>query len=352
MDATQSSLGSPPGPKTRLAIIERFWNKRVLNDRLDTYGAYFRYYELESKRLYLGVSKRDPDHGALAATTHEDITFVVTALSKGRNSRRREIRQTLQSRFPHSDDLAIDESINLALRLWLMLNVLDDHQNVHLKQTPAIQWNEQATLKLDHDFTALNLVRYSGIEIRWTSSLQDHLSLERKHHRRFLKIYPFKQCLLDHIASAEGHPPNSVANQGPIIPATVLKETLLSLDFLFPHWDPRTDSFLCREGKSFHYQSPFDDPRPLNLDDFDHWRERLSELYQVYQSPPVGWVQIWADRRNPLQWYTFWLALVILMLTIVFGVIQSVAGIMQASLAYQSLQLARSQVNSRVLPNL
>ena len=146
MDATQSSLGSPPGPKTRLAIIERFWNKRVLNDRLDTYGAYFRYYELESKRLYLGVSKRDPDHGALAATTHEDITFVVTALSKGRNSRRREIRQTLQSRFPHSDDLAIDESINLALRLWLMLNVLDDHQNVHLKQTPAIQWNEQATL--------------------------------------------------------------------------------------------------------------------------------------------------------------------------------------------------------------
>jgi len=125
------------------------------------------------------------------------------------------------------------------------------------------------------------------------------------------------------------------------IPITVLQETMLTLNLLFPHWDPLTDAFMTKHDQNFHLQRPLDDSRPLHLADFHHWRNRLLELHQIFHSPPVGWAQMWADRRNPLQWYTFWIATVILILTIIFGLISSVTGIMQTCIAYEGLKLAR-----------
>ena len=130
-----------------------------------------------------------------------------------------------------------------------------------------------------------------------------------------------------------------------IVPRKVLEETLLSLDMLFPHWDPQTDNFLCRRGKDFHRQSPFNDPRPVSLQEFDHWRDRVKELYDIYKSPPLDWAQLWADQRNPLQWYTFWLAVMIFVLTVGFGIITAVTGAMQTYFAYKMLSLARIQAS-------
>lgn len=123
----------------------------------------------------------------------------------------------------------------------------------------------------------------------------------------------------------------------------MLKETLLSLNLLFPHWDTMTDNFLLKRDENFHKFGPFDDPRPIGLASFDHWKDRLVELHQAFHALPVGWTELWADRRNPLQWYTFWLAFMILVLTIVFGIISSVTAIMQTRIAYSSLELGRQQ---------
>jgi hypothetical protein len=62
----------------------------------------------------------------------------------------------------------------------------------------------------------------------------------------------------------------------------------------------------------------FEGSRTLNMLEFDRWKDRLTELYEeVFQSPPVSWAQLWRDRRNPQQFWTFWIALLILALTIV-----------------------------------
>jgi hypothetical protein len=50
------------------------------------------------------------------------------------------------------------------------------------------------------------------------------------------------------------------------------------------------------------------------------------------------------------QWYTFWIAIVILVLTIMFGIISSVTAIMQTLLAAESVRLARLQLLQQV-PN-
>ena len=61
--------------------------------------------------------------------------------------------------------------------------------------------------------------------------------------------------------------------------------------------------------------------------EFDHWRDRLLEVYDVvFTSPPASWKQLMLDRRSPQQFWTFWIALLILALTLV----QTGTGIKQA----------------------
>ena len=117
-------------------------------------------------------------------------------------------------------------------------------------------------------------------------------------------------------------------------PLAVVLETIYSLNLLFPHWDPGTNKFLAKHDQHFHKIGPFDGPRTLDLLEFDHWRDRLSEVYEeIFRSPPVSWSQLWQDRRNPQQFWTFWIALIILALTAV----STVAAIIQAWASVKAL---------------
>lgn len=72
---------------------------------------------------------------------------------------------------------------------------------------------------------------------------------------------------------------------------------------------------------------------------YKYWNERLSILYKAFnESQPNDLSQFWKNRRNKVQWYTFWIAVVVLILTLVFGLIQSITGILQVNLAYHPVQ--------------
>jgi len=104
------------------------------------------------------------------------------------------------------------------------------------------------------------------------------------------------------------------------MPKEVLIEAVRTLNLLFPISDPATEKVLMehRSKIRFHVDEPYGGPRSLNVFDYDVWRDRLLELYEdVYQSPPASWAQLWKDDRNPQQFWTFWIALFILFLTIV-----------------------------------
>lgn len=102
------------------------------------------------------------------------------------------------------------------------------------------------------------------------------------------------------------------------LPEPLLVETLWTLNLLFPHWDPGTVALLRGHGQYFQDVGPYEGPPTLNLVEFEYWRDRIAELYDVvFSSPPVSWAQLWKDRRNPQQFWTFWIALVILALTLV-----------------------------------
>jgi hypothetical protein len=90
------------------------------------------------------------------------------------------------------------------------------------------------------------------------------------------------------------------------------------------------------------YGHPFEYPSHAHLNEFYHWRDRLIRIHQEFQSPGPGWRQLWSDRRNPLQWYTFWFAVAILILTVIFGIITTILAFLQTWYTYQGLQLAKA----------
>ena len=87
-------------------------------------------------------------------------------------------------------------------------------------------------------------------------------------------------------------------------------------------------------------------PKELHLMDFFYWRDRLAELHSESQSYPTNWRLMWRDRRNPLQWYTFWFAVAVLVLTVIFGTITSVTACMMTIYTWQTLKLAREAAHT------
>jgi hypothetical protein len=77
---------------------------------------------------------------------------------------------------------------------------------------------------------------------------------------------------------------------------------MITMNFLFPSWDVRTQEFLRKKLQTFGMEGPVDCPSPLYLSDFYFWRDRLSLLYRAFRSPPPSMAQLWNDRRNVLQW--------------------------------------------------
>ncbi|KAL9580304.1 MAG: hypothetical protein Q9212_004574 [Teloschistes hypoglaucus] len=252
---TQTGLAYRPDLSIRIAQV--FFGLTVpQKERIYALKQYFVYFSDELKLLSTGISKESWQIKDLAIKNCEELFHVVDVLRTNQEHRRPEIRQKLLSRFSTSNDLAINRSLNLALRLWLMINV----------QEPA----------------------FAGLK-----------------HGVMLPL-----------------------------PVKVLQETILSLDLLFPFWDSRTINLLAKEKQDFHEYGPFQATRRLTLLDFDHWRDRLLELdEEIFQSPPVSWAQLWRDRRSPQQFWTFWIAIMILILTF----FSTIATIVQAWASLRAL---------------
>jgi hypothetical protein len=86
----------------------------------------------------------------------------------------------------------------------------------------------------------------------------------------------------------------------------------------------------------------FQQPASRVVEEYDYWRDRLIILQEVFDdSKPASLRQWWYDRRNKVQWSTFWVAVLVLFLTVLFGLIQSVVGIIQTWASIESLRRSR-----------
>ena len=150
----------------------------------------------------------------LAVKTHADILLVIREIQTNGLLAKCRVRDNLRVQFPEAEDAELNASIDLALRLWLMLNVRDPRLKLQSPQTPIMSWGDTLPFKnfmeqtfpiskwqigvkdsrLHPSFTAAFMVEVCGLRLEWTDCLADHLRLDRR--EKALRVYSSKDFLL------------------------------------------------------------------------------------------------------------------------------------------------------------
>lgn len=262
-----------------------------------------------------------------------------------------QLQLSLRLRFPHCDPVSATNSIFLTVRLWLMLNVgssaffpgrsslewaedqsLDDFINTCF---PISEWGPRIS-QWPFSLNAYNLERVGGFELVWTDHLADHLYLNED--LGTINVY-------HHVQALRGLLNAKAPDQA--LPDRLLLETLQTLSLLIPR--ANRDCKIWFEKVYTKYAENIDhgagDVEMLHWarspEKYKYWGQRLITIKMAYDaSEPKNLGQWWHDRRRRVEWYTFWVAVLVVFLTIVFGLIQSITGVMQVYYASHSGQPA------------
>ena len=186
-------------------------------------------------------------------------------------------------------------------------------------------------VKLPQSFTAMHLEKIAGIEIRWTSNLADHL---------LLRDDDTKLLLFHQVSILELH---AVSPTSPL-PKALIEETLRTISLLLPPVLGERNPWLHKEAKSNRIDTRAGICKRLNSNErqigrFTYWRDRLVLLKRTFDdAEPRNVRQLWNDDRKKTQWFTLWVAVLVFIITVFFGVVQSVAGIVQAWASVKGLK--------------
>ena len=254
-----------------------------------------------------------------------------------------QLQLPLRHRFPHCDLVSATNSIFLTVHLWLMLNVGSSAIFTLVPGRSSHEWAEDQSLDdfIDACFptsewgprlsqwpfslNAYNLERVGGFELVWTDHLADHLHLNED--LGTISVY-------HHVQALRGLLHAKAADQA--LPDRLLLETLQTLALIIPR--ANRDCKIWFEKVYTKYAVNIDhgagDVELLywarSPEKYKFWGQRLITIKMAYDaSEPKNLAQWWHDRRRRVEWYTFWVAVLVVFLTIVFGLIQSVTGVMQ-----------------------
>lgn len=300
-----------------------------------------------------------PAHYAIS--TRESLSALINSvrsLDKPGGAQVLEIaRSQAQARRVSTDML--QRSVDVALRLWLTINV----STLNSQQHGLLPWKLDQTLddviqsyfnkkdlgeenKREADqnilippgLTAESLATNHEYTISWTHNLAEHLTIDR--HARVVTIYQHKICLHNHFRFAD--------QIRPVIPKEILAEAIDTLNLLFPFMEDGTKRFLAKHKKPFYTLGLCGRPRKLDIIDYPYWGDRIKEIVEVSREPPVGTQQLKMDKekKNFLSFATFWIAAVIGLLTVVsigFGVAATVYAVLAYRLTLLQYELSLAQ---------
>ncbi|KAI9762395.1 MAG: hypothetical protein M1840_001256 [Geoglossum simile] len=345
-DVLRVSLSQPPrSSELQCAIYNALWEKghltegyrRRVEERL---SPYFSHYESQCEDLP-------------GEFTHWHVMKAVEFI-RNENDTKAAVHQKIRS-IPgcQLSDKSVDVLIHLAVRLWLMICAGKLASRVDIGQF-QIPWAENeclktitdeitspqqriaTTIELPTTFKAVNLEHQAGMRFFWTSNLADHLLLRDDYGRPKVHIFHHASFLKQHLET------------GCIfLPDGFLRETLQTLALLFPQLDNQTRRWYDEKRTSIQAECQLDraaiecgllSAEERQIDNFLFWGERIIALKRVFDdTDPRSFLGLWRDTRKITQWYTFWIAVLILALTIIFGLVQSVTGIMQVWVSMKSL---------------
>ena len=182
---------APIDSRTRRAIIERFWSPAYLPvyHQSPDWNPFFAYYEGQCRAALTEGGRY------VMARTHRDILSLIHSFEEhtSREVIKENLRGKLQTPGRPNEEEIVDGAIDLAARLYLMVNVAAEARNTFgqtrlqwtagsLKQCVQTHFEEpqilsDVGLRLAPIFTAANLDYIGGFLIVSTDNLADHLRL-------------------------------------------------------------------------------------------------------------------------------------------------------------------------------
>lgn len=217
-DPLQHDLQSTSDPQLRGEILNRLWNWNGTVDAQNffqdsaCFDSFFEYYDQQCT-----AARHDTKNQSLVRTHRDLLKFVkvLQDITKKKMAIKTDLRLSLLLDDSDDSDELLENGLNLAARIWLMLFVGEYRQIIGPTQR-RIVWKEDGSIlgllelefsnqaevkdnvKLERLFTARNMERIAGLEIIWTSNLADHLRLFDDDTR----VAIFHQaCFLKHMKS-------------------------------------------------------------------------------------------------------------------------------------------------------
>ena len=298
---------------------------------------------------------------AIVSITHWQLASVIKLLQDSGEARDRSALNEMVSNNPYFilDDvmrqhICAPTLIDLALDVWSMLSVAkfpgdisydepihwEDHMTVTdlFRQCFPLVPESQDVVKLPQTFTAAHLEKIGGIQVIWTSNLADHLLLKEDDTK--LMLFHQVSILRLHMIS-----PNDIFPEG------LADETIRTIALLVPPALGEPNPWFRQQQQMHKIDAEAGNCTRLNrsqrqIKNFMFWRDRLVLLKRTFDdAEPRNLSQLWWDDRRKTQWFTFWVAVMVFILTLFFGIIQSVASIVQAWASVQSLRAQNAQTS-------
>ena len=292
--------------------------------------------------------------------THQHLVDIIALLrdTKAYNSPSPEAIIRTIMRDPiiaHSKTLA-ETLVDLAAGLLLMLSISkypgdisydepiiweDDGSLVPLgliDKTFSNQYDSTDLVKLPQSFTAAHLEQIAGIKVIWTSNLADHL---------LLRDDDTKLMLFHQVSILQLHKKSPTT----LLPEDLVDETIRSISLLIPPVFGEPNPWFQQQRKKSQEKGQIDaqagvcerlNSSERQIGNFEYWRDRLVLLKRTFDdAEPRNISQLWWDDRKKTQWFTFWVAVLVFVMTVFFGIVQSIAGIVQAWASVQSLNASQ-----------
>ncbi|KAH7350041.1 hypothetical protein B0T11DRAFT_137303 [Plectosphaerella cucumerina] len=265
----------------------------------------------------------------------------------------KEIVKVYQAEQP-GEELAskvIHDIVRRLVRCWTMTTL-------HLgssRSRSAVRWEGKQTLEsvieaqleplekaseacaprsLDKDLTAVNLVKYQDVRIRWSFDITEHLNLTSENGVYTLFVFEHKIWVKNNREWPDRCP----------VPQDVLDELMLTLNVLFPNSDPRTMRLLKSFDKArSHDMGNCGVEKTYNLGDFRYWRARMAELDILLNAQQRGFRQVYRldkNKQNLMGVVLFWVSGVAVLVLTIIG---SVSGIMSLQVSQAAYRLAVAQ---------
>ena len=191
-------------------------------------------------------------------------------------------------------------------------------------------------------FTFYDMHTLSGFQIRWTNNFLSHLRVRRLREGGFTHyIFVFHHAtVLPAIANL------SVlfilvflslctdSNSGPVYQREYAREALDTLGLLIPSDPDCLKWFQANAGEDIDPNAGCQFEPSRFVQDFYMWRATLLAIEREWNnSSPRSLKHWWKDRRRRREWLPFWVAAIILVLTIIsllLSLISTVAGVISA----------------------